>query len=207
MSYQNLSLQLSTLANTLNTHHAALDGVLLAKKAATLEKSIQLFSKKVEEHLGGQSPGLREVEELLKSPASKQHIKAPALIKLAQRLFKEPLKGETLAVLKKDFLKAIKLCNNGELAAEELKRYFAQAAAYSEPAPKDKNLLQKELLRLGGLSDEEFSLEFEHRYKKKADRERLAKANAVSFSKTTQPEKLFLDIMHYARRAYANISR
>lgn len=66
--------------------------------------------------------------------------------------------------------------------------------------------MQRELLRLGGLSDDELKLEFSHRLKSVAILKRLAQANSLPISRSAKKGELLEVITHYARRAYSNIA-
>jgi hypothetical protein len=204
MSYRELSTQLLALGQKTADHHQELEGQPLAKAAEALEKALVRFGKKLEEFLGGHGPGIRELEELLKSPQAKAHLNLPALNLLAKDLFTRPLSAEKAAAAKKEFLEQVKKERAGEQAVEKLKTFFYKAAERPAPA-KDEASLQNELLYLGGLSDDELAFEFSGRMKSLPLLKALAKANAIPFSRETGKEKLIELITHYARRAHSNI--
>ena len=204
MSYHELSTQLLTLGQKTAEHHQELEGQPLAKAAEALEKALARFGKKLEEFLGGHGPGIRELEELLKSPQAKAHLNLPALNLLAKNLFARHLSADKAAAAKKEFLEQVKKERAGEQAVERLKAFFYKAA--ERPAPtKDEASLQNELLYLGGLNDDELAFEFSGRLKSLALLKVLAKVNAIPFSRETGKEKLLELITHYARRAHSNI--
>ena len=204
MSYLDLSTRMLVLGQKTADHHQKLEGLSLAKAAESLEKSLVRFGKKLEEFLGGHGPGIRELEELLKSPQAKAHLNLPALNLIAKDLFARPLSADKTAAGRKEFMEQVKKEGAGERAVETLKGFFYKAAERPAPA-RDEAGLQNELLRLGGLSDDELAFEFSGRLKSPAVLKALAKANAIPFSRETGKEKLIELITHYARRAHSNI--
>jgi hypothetical protein len=204
MSYHELSTQLLTLGQKTAEHHQELEGQTLAKAAEALEKALGRFGKKLEEFLGGHGPGIRELEELLKSPQAKAHLNLPALNLIAKSLFNQPLSADKAAAARKEFMEKVKKERVGETAVEKLKAFFYKAAERPAPA-KDEAGLQNELLYLGGLSDDELAFEFSGRLKSPALLKALAKANAIPFNRETGKEKLIELLTHYARRAHSNI--
>lgn len=204
MSYLDLSTQLLTLGQKTAEYHQKLEGLPLAKAAETLEKALVRFGKKLEEFLGGHGPGIRELEELLKSPQAKAHLNPAALNLIAKGLFAQPLKADKIAAAKKELLERVKKEQAGERAVQSLRQFFYKAA--ERPAPsRDETALQSELLHLGGLSEDELAYEFSGRLKSLPLLKALAKANAIPFSRDTGKEQLIELITHYARRAHGNI--
>lgn len=204
MSYLDLANQLKQIALKLEKNSSQIEGAALAKAATALSKSIISFEKKLDAFLGGSGPGIRELQELLKSPGATKHLKLPALSHLYRNIFGHSLTAATPAAGKKLFLQVAVEKQIGEKALAELKLYLSEAAQVASP-PKDKESLQKEFLRLGGLPDDELILELDRRYKTAPLLKALAQANAIEAKKGAKRERLIETIIHYARRAHANI--
>jgi hypothetical protein len=186
-------------------HHEKLEGIPLAKAAESLEKGLARFEKKLEDFLGGQGPGIHELGELLSSPQAKAHLGLVGLNLVAEKVFGETLKGEKPAAAKKEFFEKVKREKAGEKAVAVVREFFFRAAQMPPP-PEDKESLQNELLRLGGLSEGELRYEFAHRLKSVALLRKLAKANSLPVPPKATRNELVEKISHYARRAYANIA-
>jgi hypothetical protein len=205
MSYQELANQLSALGKKVADHQQKLEGIPLAKAAESLAKAASRFEKKLNDFLGGRGPGIQELEELLKSPQARAHLPLPGLNLISKDLFSERLKAERLPAAKKDFLELVKKEQAGEKAVALLREFFFKAAQ-TPPPPADKEAMQRELLRLGGLSEDELKLEFSYRLKSVAILKRLAQANSLPISRSAKKGELLEVITHYARRAYTNIA-
>jgi len=205
MSYQDLANQLSTLGRKVAENYEKLEGIPLAKAAESLIKAASRFEKKLDDFLGGRGPGIQELEELLKSPQARAHLPLPGLNLISKELFRERLKAERLPAAKKEFLELVKKEQVGEKAVTALREFFFKAAQMPPPPP-DKEAMQRELLRLGGLSEDELKLEFSHRLKSVAILKRLAQANSLPVSRSAKKAELIEVITHYARRAYTNIA-
>jgi hypothetical protein len=205
MSYQELANQLTTLGKKVDDNQQKLEGIPLAKAAESLVKAAARFEKKLNDFLGGRGPGIQELEELLKSPQAKAHLPLPVLNLISKDLFGERLKAERLPAAKKEFLELVKREQVGEKTVALLREFFFKAAQMPPP-PTDKEAMQRELLRLGGLSDDELNLEFSHRLKSVPILKRLAQANSLPVSRTAKKMELIEVITHYARRAYINIA-
>jgi hypothetical protein len=204
MSYVELSDRLRLLSETLRQQGEKLEGTALAKATGTFTRSLGSFEKKLHDFLGGQGPGLRELQDLLKAPQAKKHLSLPALKIVFRELLAKPLREETPAKAKAALLQEIKEQQKGEKAVAYLKEFFFRAAA-SAPVGEDKEALQKEFLRLGSLGDEELAYELEHRFKTIGALKKLAKANAVTFTAKTPKARLIESIVHYAQRAHRNV--
>jgi hypothetical protein len=205
MSYDELAKQLGILEKKVAENHEKLEGILLAKAAESLAKAAFRFEKKLDDFLGGRGPGIQELEELLKSPQAKAHLPLPGLNLISKDLFGDRLRSERLPAAKKEFIEKIKKEQAGERAVALLREFFFKAAQ-TPPPPPDKEAMQQELLRLGGLSEDEMNLEFSHRLKSIAVLKRLAQANSLPVSRSAKKAELIEVITHYARRAYGNIA-
>jgi hypothetical protein len=205
MSYDELAKQLGILERKVAENHEKLEGIPLAKAAESLAKAALRFEKKLDDFLGGRGPGIQELEELLKSPQAKAHLPLPGLNLISKDLFGERLRSERLPAAKKEFMEKVKKEKAGERAVALLREFFFKAAQ-APPPPPDKEAMQQELLRLGGLSEDEMNLEFSHRLKSIAVLKRLAQANSLPVSRSAKKAELIEVITHYARRAYANIA-
>jgi hypothetical protein len=205
MSYKELAEHLRSVGSKVASHHGKLEGNPLAKAAESLEKAVLRFEKRLDDFLGGRGPGIQELEELLKSPQAKAHLPLPGLNIISQKIFGETLKADKAAAAKKEFFERVKKEQIGEKAVAVLKEFFFKAAQMPPP-PEDKVSLQNELLRLGGLPDEELQYEFSHRLKSVPLLKKLANANSLPVSRNAKRAELVEKITHYARRAYANIA-
>lgn len=205
MSYKELAEHLRSLGSKVADHHGHLEGISLAKAAESLEKAVMRFEKRLDDFLGGRGPGIQELEELLKSPQAKAHLPLAGLNLLSRRLFGETLKADKPMAGKKEFLERVKKEACGEKTVALMKEFFFQAAQ-SPPPPEDKVSLQNELLRLGGLPDEELQYEFAHRLKSPTVLKKLATANSLPLGRSARKAELIEVITHYARRAHANIA-
>jgi hypothetical protein len=204
MNYLELADRLNALGRKTVLHYEQLEGLPLAKAADNLARAAERYEKKLEDFLGGRGPGIQELEELLKSPQARGHLKLPALKLLFKELFRELPAADKPAGARKEFFERVKREQAGERTLEVLKQFFLQAAQRPAPA-KDETSLQNEFLRLGSLSDEELEFEFSGRLKSIALLKVLAKTNAIPFSRETSKSRLIELITHYARRAHANV--
>lgn len=204
MNYLELAERLETLGRKTALHQHQLEGPPLARAADTLARAAEKYEKKLGDYLGGRGPGIRELEELLKSPQSRGHLKLPALKLLFKELFRELPTTDKPAGARKEFFERVKREQAGEQALEALKRFLLQAAQRPAPA-KDELSLQNEFLHLGSLSDEALEVEFSGRLRSLALLKALARANAIPFSGETSRDRLLERITHYARRAHGNI--
>lgn len=205
MSYHDLAKQLTGMGTKVADNQEKLEGLLLAKGAESLVKALSRFEKRLDDFLGGRGPGIQELEELLKSPQAKAHLPLPGLNLISKELFNQRLQAERLPAAKKEFLALVKKGQVGEEAVALLRSFFFKAAQ-APPPPADKEAMQRELLRLGGLSHDELNLEFSHRLKSVAVLKRLAQANSLPVSRSAKKAELMEVITHYARRAHTNIA-
>jgi hypothetical protein len=205
MSYQELAGHLHSVGSKVANHHEKMEGIPLAKAAQSLQNAILRFEKKLDDFLEGRGPGIRELEELLKSPQAKAHLPLPGLNIISQSLLGEKLKADKLAAAKKEFFERVKKEGVGERGVTVLKDFFFKAAQMPPPG-EDKVSLQNELLRLGSLSEEELEFEFSHRLKSPSILKGLARANSLPISRNPKKAELIETITHYARRAHANIA-
>ena len=205
MSYKELAEHLRLVGSKVVSHDEKLEGIPLAKAAESLEKAVVRFEKRLDDFLGGRGPGIQDLEELLKSPQAKAHLPLPGLNIISQEIFGETLKADKAAAAKKEFFERVKKEQVGEKAVAVIKEFFFKAAQMPPP-PEDKVSMQNELLRLGGLPDEELQYEFIHRLKSVAVLKKLANANSLPISRNAKRGELVEKITHYARRAYANIA-
>jgi hypothetical protein len=201
MSYLDLANLLETLAKTLTDNHDKLDGAPLAKAASGLQKSAVKFEATLEDFLSGSDPLIRELEGILKTPAKLLPLDR---LNLASRdVFGSILMAAKLPSARKEFLARAKKEQAAERALNSVKQLLMKS---SEPLPTDKVALQNELLRLGGLSDEELKWEFARRLNTIASLKSIAEANSLPVSKRATKGALIETITHYARRAHANVA-
>ena len=204
MSYSELSERLSALAFVVRENQNRLEGKPLAASARKLNTALASFEKALHDFLDGNGPGIRELTDLLKGPQAKSHLKGPAWKIVFRELLDKSVPDETPAKIKALFLEKIAKKEKGEEAVAYLKEFFYQAASPA-PAPKDKESLQKELLRLGGLDDDALEMELGKRWSKIGDLKKLATANSIAFTPKTKKDGLITALVHYARRAHSNV--
>jgi hypothetical protein len=84
-----------------------------------------------------------------------------------------------------------------------LRAAFEEAACV-EPGGKDKASLQREFVRLGGLSGEEYETEIGKRTF--GELRRLASTNGIKFTDKTSKQRLMALIRRFSIRAAVNIS-
>ena len=136
---------------------------------------------------------------MLKSPQAKAHLPLPGLNIVCRSVFGGALSAEKLPAAKKEFFEKGKKCAGRREGCSAVEGIFLQGGP--DPPPADKVALQNELLRLGGLSDDELKFEFSSRLKAVGVLKRLAQANSLPVSKGAKKGDLIDVITHYARRA------
>jgi hypothetical protein len=205
MSYPELAAELKALAALIEKHSAKLEGAALAKSAQSLSKATAALSKKIKDSVAGRSPGLAEFTAQLNGPLAKKHVKGPVLATLHKRVLGKNLPaGLSPVAAKKQFLASVGESELGEKALEELKRLLAELTAVA-PVAKDKESLQREFLKLGGLADDDLVLALDTKFKSIALLKALAKANQIPIHAQVTREALLRDVIHFARRAAANV--
>lgn len=205
MTYLELSQSLKQLAQLIEKHADKLEGPALSKKAGTFSKQLTRFEAAIKNAALGFGPGIRELEKIFSSP-DKKLLKVPEVNQLYQRVFGEraPSKGKaTSASLTKDFLARVREEEAGEKALQETQLFLAKLKVLKAPIPKDKELLQKEMLRLGALSDEDLATELDQRFKG-IKLKALANANGIKATKITR-EELIREVAQRARRLHGHI--
>ena len=203
MSYLELANLLDSLAKTLAHNHENLAGEPLAKAASGLQKSAAKFETILNDFLSGSDPSVRELEGLLKTPAKLLPLNG---LNMAFRgVFGSPLTANKLPAARREFLARVKKEHAAEKAVNSLKQLLSRASEASA-LPTDKVGLQNELLRLGGLSDEELKWEFDKRLNTVAALKAIAEANSLPVPKRAAKRALIEVITHYARRAHANVA-
>jgi len=204
MTYGELSTRLEAVAANLHKHERTLEGQALSKATTTFAKALGSYEKKLADFLQGTAPGAREFEDLIKSPQAKKHLTLPALKVAFRQILGQALHEETAAKAKASLVKQVRAEGDFESAVVYLKEFFFRAASPLKVG-EDKESLQAEFLRLGGLPDDELEFQLQHRFKTVGALKKLAKANAVNFTATTSKPKLIETIVHYARRAHQNV--
>lgn len=121
MSYKELAEHLPSLGGKVAEHHEKMEGIPLAKAAQGLQNSVLRFEKKLDDFLEGRGPGIRGLEEMLKSPQAKAHLPLPGLNIISQSLFGEKLKSDKPAEGKRELFERVKKEQAGEKAG---KTYF-----------------------------------------------------------------------------------
>jgi hypothetical protein len=203
MRYEDLGKETEQLGSVLQKHGSRLQGETIEKAATTFAKAVATFRKKLDVFLAGTGPGIQELQELFKSPQAKA-LKGTALSKLGRSILRRGLAGDTPAKQKADFLKGVKESGKGDEAVAEVRRFFRDQAA-ARPVPSSDEELRTELHRLGGLSDEDLTIELETRYSTLASLKKLAKANAIPTAKGVTAAALQRRVIEAARRMYTNV--
>lgn len=193
--------RLRALATSLEKNAPDLDHAAFVKKVATFNKALASFEKTTAEAVSGLAPGQHDLERLMTSP-DKKVLTEPVM----KRLYLEVLRTKAPAEVKaapliKQFIKSVKEQGIAEPALAAVKAAVAKAQMPVAPPPKDKEALQAEMLRLGGLDDEAFAEEMDLRYKRRPDLNALLKANAISQPKSAARPALLREFRKIAQRA------
>ena len=108
MNYLELADLLNAVGRKTARHHEQLEGLPLARAADNLVRAAERYERKLVDFLGGRGPGIQELEELLKSPQARGHLKLPALKLLFKELFQELPAADKLAGARKEFFERVK---------------------------------------------------------------------------------------------------
>jgi hypothetical protein len=202
MNYSDLATRLSQLGERLAKQSNKLEGENLGRSAAKLASQLAQFEEQLESHLASRKSGELFLESLLRSPASKKHLTIALLKRGLREICAKRLKAEDLVAAKREFIDLVHAAQKQDLAVEFLKEAFAEAA-HVESGGKDKELLQREFVRLGQLLDEDFAVEIAARTI--AELRRVATVNGIRFSDKTNRQRLTTLIRRYAQRAALNV--
>jgi hypothetical protein len=203
MNYQELAARLSQLSDRLIKHSEKIEGAEMGRTASKLLGYLESFEESLDIFLASRKTGELGLETLLRSPSAKKHLSVEILKKAHRDILGKRLKAEDLPGAKREFVTLIHQMDKAPEAAKFLKETFA-AAVHVAPGGKDKSQLQKEFIRLGALSDEEFSHEIKTRTF--GELRRLATATGIRFTDKTTKERLVVSIRRYGQRAAINIT-
>lgn len=206
MNPQQLAYRLHEVARHLESHISRLQGADLARPISDLDKKLDTFEKKLNAALEGSAPGMAELKLLLFARDHGRYLKKPELQRLLKKWFKVSAPPSASPKKLKDLICAeAAKGGQGEQTVALLQEYLVKAKALKQPVPKDKVLLGREFLRLGGLSDEAFDEEMEARWRTLTNIRKLASANGITTPKSKSKEDLMREIKQYCRRAHTNI--
>jgi hypothetical protein len=202
MNYQELAARLSRLSDRINKHSGKIEGVMMGRAAGKLLAYLESFEESLDSFLASRKTGEFLLETLLRSPAAKKHLSIEILKKAHRDILGKRLKTEDMTNAKKEFVALVHQMDQASQAAKFLKEAFA-SAVHVESGGKDKAQLQREFIRLGALSDEEFSHEIRERTF--GELRRLATAIGIRFTDKTTKERLIVSIRRYGQRAAINV--
>jgi hypothetical protein len=204
MNYLDLATRLSELSTRLGKHAEKIEGEAVGRAAGKLLAQLNLFEEQLDGFLASRKSGELLLETLLRSPAGRKHVSIDLLKKGFREVLGKRLKSEDLPTAKYEFVKAVHEKEKAVEATKFLKEAFSSAAQVASGG-KDRNLLQREFIRLGVLENDEFEREIEKRTF--GELRRLAAVNGIRFTDKTTKERLTLLLRRYSQRAAVNIIR
>ena len=203
MNYSDLSSRLLHLGERLAKHADKIDGETLGRSARRLATQLDAFEEHLDSYLASRKSGELLLETLIRSPAAKRHLTIELLKHGLRQIVGKRLKSEDLPTAKREFIELIHEAGKQDKGVEFLQDAFAQAI-HVETGGKDKLHLQREFIRLGQLTDEEFAQEMGKRTF--GELRRVAGVNGIKFSDKTTKQRLTALIRRYAQRAAFNIA-
>jgi hypothetical protein len=203
MNYSDLSSRLLHLGERLAKHAGKIDGETVGRSARRLAAQLDAFEEHLNSYLASRKSGELLLETLIRSPAAKRHLTIDLLKHGLREIAGKRLKSEDLPAAKREFIELIHEAGKQEKSVEFLQDAFAQAI-HVEGGGKDKVHLQREFVRLGQLTDEEFAQEIGKRTF--GELRRVAGVNGIKFTDKTTKQRLTALIRRYAQRAAINIA-
>jgi hypothetical protein len=203
MNYSDLSSRLLHLGERLAKHAGKIDGETVGRSARRLAAQLDAFEEHLNSYLASRKSGELLLETLIRSPAAKRHLTIDLLKHGLREIAGKRLKSEDLPAAKREFIELIHEAGKQEKSVEFLQDAFAQAIRV-EGGGKDKVHLQREFVRLGQLTDEEFAQEIGKRTF--GELRRVAGVNGIKFTDKTTKQRLTALIRRYAQRAAFNIA-
>jgi hypothetical protein len=203
MNYSDLATHLLALGERLQKHSRKIEGDTVGRSAKKLAQTAERFEETLESFLASRKSGELLLETLLRSPSAKRHLTVELLKKGLREVAGKKLQAEELSAAKKEFVEVLHANEKASQGGKFLKAAFEEAA-YVESGGKDKVSLQREFVRLGGLSDEEFEKAIVKRTF--GELRRIAATNGIKFTDKTSKQRLTALIRRFSVRAAVNIS-
>jgi len=203
MNYTDLATHLLDLGERLQKHSRKIEGDKVGRSAKKLAQAVERFEDTLDSFLASRKSGELLLETMLRSPSAKRHLTVELLKKGLREVAGKRLQAEELSAARKEFVEVLHANEKGSQGGKFLRAAFEEAACV-EPGGKDKVSLQREFVRLGGLSDEEYEKEIVKRTF--GELRRLAATNGIKFTDRTGKQRLMALIRRFAIRAAMNIS-
>jgi hypothetical protein len=203
MNYTDLATHLLDLGERLQKHSRKIEGDKVGRSAKKLAQAVERFEETLASFLASRKSGELLLETMLRSPSAKRHLTVELLKKGLREVAGKRLQAEELSAARKEFVEVLHANEKGSQGGKFLRAAFEEAACV-EPGGKDKTSLQREFVRLGGLSDEEYEKEIVKRTF--GELRRLAATNGIKFTDRTSKQRLMALIRRFAIRAAMNIS-
>jgi len=203
MNYTDLATHLLDLGERLQKHTRKIEGDKVGRSAKKLAQAVERFEDTLESFLASRKSGELLLETMLRSPSAKRHLTVDLLKRGLREVAGKRLQADELSAARKEFVEVLHANEKGSQGGKFLKTAFEEAARV-EPGGKDKASLQREFVRLGGLSDEEYEKEIGKRTF--GELRRLASTNGIKFTDKTSKQRLMALIRRFSIRAAVNIS-
>jgi|GEM_PF-1578657 len=196
--------RLEALTAQLSKHEGNFEGKAWNRCVTSFDKALSKFEGQAQETIKGFAPGMRDFLKFVENPASKAVFAKPNGAKLYKEIIgKRPSPEATPASLKKEIVAYVKETRKPKDALATASHLLSEITTSQSPVPKEKEKLLLELLRLGGVSDDQFEFELSRRFKNKSDLNSLAKAAGVPI-KERKKEAIIADLHKVAKRQYGN---
>lgn len=203
MNYTDLATHLLDLGERLQKHSRKIEGDKVGRSAKKLAQAVERFEDTLESFLASRKSGELLLETMLRSPSAKRHLTVELLKRGLREVAGKRLQADELSAARKEFVEVLHANEKRSQGGKFLQAAFEEAACV-EPGGKDKASLQREFVRLGGLSDEEYEKEIGKRTF--GELRRLASTNGIKFTDKTSKQRLMALIRRFSTRAAVNIS-
>jgi hypothetical protein len=203
MNYTDLATHLLDLGERLQKHSRKIEGDQVGRSAKKLAQAVERFEDTLDSFLASRKSGELLLETMLRSPSAKRHLTVELLKRGLREVAGKRLQADELSAARKEFVEVLHANEKGSQGGKFLKAAFEEAA-FVEPGGKDKASLQREFVRLGGLSDEEYEKEIGKRTF--GELRRLASTNGIKFTDKASKQRLMALVRRFSIRAAVNIS-
>jgi len=203
MNYTDLATHLLDLGERLQKHSRKIEGDQVGRSAKKLAQAVERFEDTLDSFLASRKSGELLLETMLRSPSAKRHLTVELLKRGLREVAGKRLQADELSAARKEFVEVLHANEKGSQGGKFLKAAFEEAA-FVEPGGKDKASLQREFVRLGGLSDEEYEKEI--RKRTFGELRRLASTNGIKFTDKASKQRLMALVRRFSVRAAVNIS-
>jgi hypothetical protein len=203
MNYTDLATHLLDLGERLQKHSRKIEGDKVGQSAKKLVQAVERFEDTLDSFLASRKSGELLLETMLRSPSAKRHLTVELLKRGLREVAGKRLQADELSAARKEFVEVLHANAKGSQGGKFLQAAFEEAACV-EPGGKDKASIQREFVRLGGLSDEEYEKEIGKRTL--GELRRLASTNGIKFTDKASKQRLMALIRRFSSRAAVNIS-